>query len=132
MSYKLKTLLSRPSDKELLKLWREIALLRAKGKCEYPFCQKTEHLNAHHIYTRSHKSVRYEVDNCLILCAGHHSLNTNSAHKDPDFLNILVATGVRSKKFFEDLRVRAFTPAKLDLNGVKLYLQNELKKYDRG
>ncbi len=129
MKYHLKTLLQRPSDKELLSIWQEIIKVRAKYKCEYPNCRKTEYLNAHHIHSKSKKSTRYDTDNGICLCSGHHSLNNNSAHKDPDFKSILIENNIRTKEFFEKLRYRAFQPAKLDLNLIKLDLLNQLKKY---
>ena len=127
MKFKIWTLAKRPTDKELLKLWREVVLKKAGNKCEYPGCNKTEYLNAHHIHSKSKRSVRYDPDNGIILCAGHHTLNNNSAHKDPDFKDIIIQAGVRTKEFFDKLRLRAFAPAKLDLNAVKLDLLNQLK-----
>ena len=130
MKFKIDSLIKRPTDKELLGLWQQIVKLRAKGVCEYPNCGKKEYLNAHHIYSRSHKSTRYEPDNGMCLCSGHHSLTRNSAHKDPEFKDIIIKAGVRTVDFYTTLRFRAFQPAKLDLNAVKLYLKQELKKYE--
>jgi len=64
----------------------------------------------------------------LCLCSGHHSLNTDSAHKDPFFILRIIERGIRTKEFLERLERRAKSPAKLDLNLVKLDLENELRK----
>jgi hypothetical protein len=127
MKFRLNTLIKKPSDKELLGLWRELAILKADNKCEYPFCNKKDYLNVHHIYSRSHKSVRYDPDNSIVLCPFHHSLGTDSAHKSPNFLRILVEHYVRSQDFLDKLERRAKSPAKLDLNLEKLSLQSKLK-----
>lgn len=134
MRFKIKvaTLYDRPDKKELDKLWRECALLKYGNKrgnyCEYPNCKKTDYLNVHHIYTRSHYSTRWDIDNAMILCSGCHSLNTNSAHHDPDFKEIIIANGIRTREFYDKLRMRAFTPAKNDLNLIKIALEQEIKK----
>jgi 5-methylcytosine-specific restriction endonuclease McrA len=93
------------TDKKLLKLWRNAALERAGYKCEFPDCNiKYSQLHAHHIYHRSHVSLRYVLENAIILCPHHHTLGSLSAHKNPDFKDHLVATGVRTEEFFDRLR----------------------------
>jgi len=121
-------------EKELDNLWREAGLERAGHKCEWWGCHKTEHLNAHHIFSRSRRSTRWDLENCLILCSGHHSLNTESAHKDPSFLKKLLGeipgySPLRTRGWWEMLYRRANTPQKLDLAMEKLYLQAELKNF---
>lgn len=119
------------SEKDLLNLWQELIKLRAGYKCEYPNCPKTEYLNAHHIYSRIHKSTKFDPDNGMCLCSGHHSLTSLSAHHDPDFKDIIIKSGVRTAELYQKIKMRAFTPAKLDLNLIRLDLENELKKYKR-
>ena len=126
--YKLKTLLKKPSDNELMDLWTKLVKLRAGNKCEYPACMKTEYLNAHHLFSRSHFSTRYDPDNGLALCAGCHSLNNHSAHKNPFFIRDLIDGGIRTKEFLDKLERRAKSPAKIDRNLIKLDLENEIKK----
>jgi len=116
-------------DKELLKLWAEIVKLRAGNKCEYPKCYRTQNLNAHHLYTRAKKSTRYDLDNGISLCSFHHTLGAESAHRDPEFKQILVEAGVRTEQFFKLLRRKAFTPSKVDLKLELLYLKKEREKY---
>ena len=66
---------------QLDKLWAEIVKQRAGYKCEY--CRKTTYLNTHHIFSRSNLSVRWDLDNGICLCSGHHTLSNDSAHKSP-------------------------------------------------
>ena len=94
------------SDAKLLKLWRIAALERAGYKCEYPDCNiNYTQLHCHHIYHRSHISLRWDLRNAIILCPTHHVLGSLSAHKNPDFKDIIMGSGVRSEGFFDDLRI---------------------------
>lgn len=53
-------------------------------KCMY--CGKTTYLNSHHIFSRSNYSTRWDLDNGITLCSGHHTLISDfSAHKTPAF-----------------------------------------------
>ena len=48
------------------------------------YCGKDTHLNSHHIYSRSKRSVRWDTQNGICLCAGCHTLSSSfSAHKTP-------------------------------------------------
>ena len=117
------------SENELMDLWQKIIKSRAGYKCEYPNCYKTDYLNAHHIYSRIHKSTKFDPDNGMCLCSGHHTLTSLSAHHDPDFKDIIIKAGVRTAELYQKIKMRAFTPAKLDLKLVRLDLENEMKKY---
>ncbi len=128
MGIKIRTLIKRPSETELDNLWRKAAILRT-SVCEFPFCHKTEHLNAHHIYSRSRKSVRWDLDNSLVLCPFHHSLGNDSAHKSPDFKQVMIDNGIRTREFWDKLECKAKTPVKVDRNLEKLYLDDYLKKF---
>ena len=117
----------RPDKKYLDSLWRKVALAKYGERCE--MCGKADYLNIHHFFSRSRNSVRWDIDNAIVLCSGHHSLNNDSAHKDPCFKDRLLERGIRDKVWLDKLTLRAWTPAKLDLNLVKLDLENELKKF---
>jgi len=61
-------------------LWSECVKIRDWYKCAY--CGKKEHLNSHHLFTRSRKSTRWDIDNGISLCSWHHTLSsTFSAHQ---------------------------------------------------
>ena len=93
------------TDKKLLSYWRQACVERAQYCCEYPDCTvKATQLHAHHLYSRRHVSLRYDLDNAICLCPYHHTMGSFSAHHDPDFKNLIVATGVRTEELFDKLR----------------------------
>lgn len=79
---------------------------RAGFKCEY--CQN-EHkpLNSHHIFSRSNKAVRHDLDNGICLCVGHHTFSSKfSAHKTPaEFIEWIKE--YRGLDWYERLRAKA-------------------------
>ena len=90
---------------QLDKLWAEIVKQRAGYKCERERCDKTT-FNSHHIFSRSNLSVRWDLDNGVCLCSGHHTLNTYSAHKAPIwFIDWLKKE--RGIEWYENLIVKA-------------------------
>ena len=91
---------------QLDKLWAEIVKQRANDVCEKHFCNKTTYLNAHHIFGRSNLSVRWDLDNGVALCSGHHTLNTWSAHKSPIWF-IEWVKRQRGVEWYENLKVKA-------------------------
>jgi hypothetical protein len=72
-------------------------------------------LNSHHIYSRSNRSTRWDLENGVCLCVGHHTFSTKfSAHKTPtEFTEWLY--GVKGEEFMSELRVNAHSIAKLKL-----------------
>ena len=60
--------------------WSKLVKLRAGMKCEY--CSKTSYLNSHHIYSRSKKSTRWNPDNGICLCVGHHTFSSTFSEID--------------------------------------------------
>jgi len=93
------------SDIKLLHLWGQAVIERAGHRCQYPDCNiNYTQLHPHHLYSRRYVTMRYNLDAGIALCPTHHTLGGFSAHKDPDFKSILIATGVRSEEFFDDLR----------------------------
>ena len=86
-------------------VWANFIKDNAGRKCEY--CGKTENLNAHHIFSRSNKQVRHDLDNGISLCSGHHVLlSTFSAHKTPaEFIEWIKE--YRGIEWYERLRAKA-------------------------
>lgn len=51
-------------------------------KCVY--CGKDKYLNSHHIFSRKHQGLRWDLENGITLCSGCHNFSTTfSAHKTP-------------------------------------------------
>tara|TARA_R110000803_G_scaffold92847_2_gene160340 strand:+ start:74 stop:418 length:345 start_codon:yes stop_codon:yes gene_type:complete len=72
--------MKKPLIKKLDVAWS--SKVREFGMCEN--CHKTTRLNAHHFYSRSIRSVRWDVKNGFCLCVGCHVFSSNfSAHKTP-------------------------------------------------
>jgi hypothetical protein len=99
-------------DNKLDKLWSLLVKHRAGFKCEY--CGTREKmLNSHHIYSRSNRSTRWDLENGVCLCVGHHTFSTKfSAHKTPtEFTEWLYE--VKGEAFMNKLKVKAHAIAKL-------------------
>lgn len=110
--------------------WSRLVKLRAGGKCEY--CGKSSPLNSHHIYSRSKKSTRWDVDNGICLCVGHHTFSSEfSAHKTPlEFLEWLI--GYKGQDWVDNLRIRANQTVKLhkhEKEDMLKKMQEEIKSY---
>src|SRR3990167_420167 len=78
--YKIKAL-KKPKQTSLDNLWAKKIKELADYKCEY--CGKTTGLNSHHIFSRSNRRVRWDLDNGISVCVLHHVFGTFSAHKAP-------------------------------------------------
>ncbi len=112
---------------ELDKLWSKCVRYRDKNKCQ--LCGR-EGNNPHHIFTRSRLNTRFDLDNGITLCCGCHTLNPNlSAHKAPRNWWIWLESK-KGKQWVNELEFRSQMDGHgLDLNLVKIYLEQELKKY---
>ncbi len=90
-------------------LWSEV--VRMRGACEY--CGKTEYLNAHHIFWRNNKSLRWETLNGICLCSGCHTFSSVfSAHKTPTEFTYWLES-VRWKEYIDTLTEMAHIPMKV-------------------
>jgi hypothetical protein len=98
--------------KKLDKQWREAIHKRDE------FCQVCHsgppYLNAHHVIGRRNRSVRWVLDNGILLCSGCHTFKTQSAHQDPlwfaewfgdeypeRYIKISVLRNITNKQTFE-------------------------------
>jgi len=68
-------------DGKLDEAWSKAVKIQAGMKCEY--CGKETTLNSHHVYSRSNRSVRWDLSNGYCLCVSHHTFGQVSAHKSP-------------------------------------------------
>jgi len=114
--------------KKLDIMWSELVKKRAGNKCEY--CGKSEYINSHHIFSRSSRSVRWDVDNGVCLCAGHHVFSsTFSAHKTGmEFAAWIIER--RGDGWYNKLRLKAHTASKPDFEELYKTLKVELDKND--
>ena len=112
-------------DGKLDNAWSELVKLRSGMKCEY--CGKTTHLNSHHIYSRSKRSTRWDVNNGICLCVGYHTFSSSfSAHKTPlEFTDWLEK--YKGVNHIDKLRIKANSTSKLHQFEKELLLK-ELNK----
>ena len=71
-------------DGKLDVAWSKLVKLKANMKCEIPNCSHKPTLNSHHIFSRKNAATRWDLDNGLCLCIGHHTMSSKfSAHGNP-------------------------------------------------
>lgn len=106
-------------------MWRDVVKDKAGNICEY--CGKNTSLNAHHIFSRSNFSTRWEIGNGISLCVGHHIFGIFSAHKSPvEFIEWLKEK--RGIEWYENLRSKAktiVTNMEEHKNNMKKILESE-------
>ena len=97
-------------------LWRRVVYKRAGNRCEY--CGRGDTLNAHHIFSRSNRAVRWDVDNGACVCVAHHTFGTVSFHKSPlamtEFIN-----NKRGQEWYNRLMTAAGQPGKMSLGELE-------------
>ena len=89
-------------------------------------CQSDFRLSNHHIRVRSHKSTRYDPDNCLCLCWKCHSLQKFR----PESFQDMIIDVIRQKEY-DRLRVKSnmITSHTIeDLLEIKEHLKSILKE----
>lgn len=108
-------------------MWAKFIKLRAKEMCEY--CGKVGGLNAHHLFSRSNRTIRWDEDNGISLCVSHHIFGNFSAHKAPfEFAEWIKKE--RGLRWYNRLRKKARTVKKYDFEKVKKKLQKKLDEFD--
>ena len=102
-------------DGKLDKAWSKLVKLRAGMKCEIQGCKHKPTLNSHHIFSRKNAATRWDVNNGICLCVGHHTMSSKfSAHgnsiaftywleeyKGSDFIDDLSNNAHSVKKWFK-------------------------------
>ncbi len=82
------------ADKELKRV------ILATGHCER--CGRSDHqLHHHHIFTRNNKAYRHLLEAVVCLCAGCHTMRSDSAHRDITTFYKWLATTDRWRWFRE-------------------------------
>lgn len=89
-------------------LWAIAVKVNFNYRCQY--CNKWPdevQLHSHHLFTRSRKSTKWDIDNGICLCASHHTLSSEfSAHKCIlEFSDWI--TNLKWEKFINDLRKKS-------------------------
>ena len=104
-------------------LWSQAVKLNYGNACAY--CLTDENLNSHHIFGRNNKSVRWELDNGICLCAGHHTFSSSfSAHKTPtEFTYWLESVPSFGRIKLDALQAKAHEPLKV----TSEYLQERIE-----
>lgn len=87
-------------------LWRKASLKLKGNACEY--CRDSQGLNVHHIFSRTNKKMRWDIDNGVILCVEHHTAGDFSAHKSPTEFVEWLKEKITPKKY-DELRFKAKT-----------------------
>ena len=106
-------------------LWSLIVKQEANNVCVYPDCNKTTYLNSHHIFGKINMATRWDLENGLCLCCGHHTLNTFSAHQSPDFIDWI--KGYIGKERYQRIMKKSYTIRKWSIEEMKELLE-EFKK----
>lgn len=95
-------------------------------------CGAESRPNAHHIFSRSNYSVRWDLANGITLCPAHHTLSSKfSAHKTPEEFHYFLV-GYLGEAELADLRLKAKSVAKLDQRfkaDLKDSLENFIKNH---
>jgi len=109
--------------------WAVIIKQRAGNKCEH--CSKVDYLNSHHIFGRSNLAVRWDLENGICLCPGHHTFNTFSAHQSPAFVDwIKEHIGIER---YRRIEARSYTIRKWTIPELEELLKEfkeEIKEYE--
>ena len=110
------------SDKRLLNLLRQVMDKRTDGHCEWPGCCQVD-CDPHHIFHKSHKSVRYFPGNLVNLCNAHHRYAEANPH---DFRYEMVV--MRGNDWWIDLVQRKNEVVKFDNHFREMWKEILLKE----
>jgi len=113
--------------------WSRLVKLRAGMKCEIENCTHKPTLNSHHIFSRKNASTRWDLENGLCLCIGHHTMSSKfSAHGNPIAFTYWLEE-CKGSDFIDALSFKAHSTKKWTMYDKEELLQelnNEIKSYD--
>lgn len=117
-----------PSLLTIDNLWSKLVKIKAHNKCEK--CGKQNALNSHHVYSRSNRSTRWDLNNGVCLCVGCHIFSSKfSAHKTPlEFVEWIRDS--RGADWYSDLRTKAREIYKPDYFKIKQQLDKQLEEFN--
>lgn len=111
-------------DKKLDDAWSKAVKIRDNFECRY--CRKNTTLNSHHIFTRSNRSTRWDINNGITLCVAHHTFSSSfSAHKTGIEFTYWLEEKM-GKSWLNKLRLKANQTAKFNKADKELILQGLL------
>ena len=120
-------------DGKLDTAWSKLVKLRAGMKCEIENCKHKPTLNSHHIFIRKNRSTRWDVENGLCLCIGHHTMSSKfSAHGNPIAFTYWLEE-YKGSDFIDSLSFKAHSTMKWSKNEKDILLtelNKEIKSYE--
>jgi len=108
-------------EKQLDDLWRRAVLKRDNNKCR--ICGKTIGIQAHHIFSRVRRSTRWELENGITLCRGHHYL----AHRDFERFRRFVVSIIGEDRY-DELYLLSLSTVKWSMSDLEKKVE-ELKRF---
>lgn len=122
----------KPTIKQLDTLWANVIKAKAGYRSEISEREGKQIggefiLNAHHLFGKSNHRLRYEISNGICLTSGEHKFDAHGERARQELFENKVRE-LRGKDIYDTLmRLKRHTGS--DLFAIKLYLDNELKKY---
>jgi hypothetical protein len=125
--------------KRLDGLWRDAVFARYGSACKAEGCGGMRcggGLQAHHIYGKgAHPRLRYDIENGLPVCGGHHRFFIHGSSSSPDRAAAVQAMMLRvcGRPRLDRLSLRAAVRGKTrqDKKAIALFLEAELRKSER-
>ena len=109
--------------KMMLDKWSYLVKLRAGFQCEY--CGTTKTLNSHHVFSVKNMATKWDIDNGMCLCVGHHKFSNFSAHLAPLAFGDWMKE-YRGEEWYETLKAKSNSIVKHS-KASKLAILEELK-----
>ena len=117
-------------DGKLDKAWSLLVKHKAGWKCKIPNCKHKPTLNSHHIFSRKNASTRWDVENGICLCVGHHTMSSKqSAHGNPIWFTYWLEE-YKGSDFIDNLSFKAHSTKKWTKFEKEELLEELLKEID--
>ena len=126
--------MTKPLKKQCDELWAECIKARAGYKSEVSGVEGEQIgglsvIHAHHIARKPNYRLRYELDNGICLTAWEHRYGIHGNHEEEYRIKI---QAVRGTDIYQRLYPLRNVLKKTDLKLVKIYLEQELAKWQKG
>ncbi len=90
------------------KLWSELIKIQWGNKCWYCWKWSWEvQLHSHHLFTRSRKATRWDLENGICLCAWHHTLSSEMSAHQTSLEFFLWLEELKGREFIEKISKRS-------------------------